>query len=184
MMLWYIPVEGHASEAGGDVMSADTPDDDAPERSGLCIRPARGEEAAALSALALRSKAQWGYDAVFLAMCRDDLTMSGDDIERGLVFVLEDDDHVVGFYSLWGVGDEALLTALFVEPQDIGRGYGRRLWDHGVRTARHVGYAVLTLHSDPHAEGFYRAMGAQRVGVVPSTVFSDRLLPLMNFDLR
>ncbi len=148
------------------------------------VRPAHVEEAADLSDLALRSKAHWGYDAAFIEACRDDLTISGDDISRGLVFVLEDGEHVIGFYALWGVETEAMLTDLFVEPDHIGRGHGRRLWDHAVETAQRLGYAIVTVHSDPHAEDFYRVMGAVRVGVVPSTVFPDRLLPLMHFTLH
>ena len=38
------------------------------------LRAARPEEAAAISALALRSKAHWGYDEAFLAACRAELT--------------------------------------------------------------------------------------------------------------
>ena len=37
------------------------------------IRPARPEEAGAISALALRSKGHWGYDPAFLEACREDL---------------------------------------------------------------------------------------------------------------
>jgi len=85
---------------------------------------------------------------------------------------------------LWDAGDEALLTDLFVEPERIGRGYGRRLWVHAVGSARRLGCAMLTVHSDPHAEDFYLAMGAERHGTVPSTVFPDRLLPLMRVALR
>ena len=32
----------------------------------IAMRPARADEAGSLSSLALRSKAQWGYDAKFL----------------------------------------------------------------------------------------------------------------------
>jgi hypothetical protein len=39
------------------------------------IRPARPDEAGAISALALRSKGHWGYDAAFLAACRENLTI-------------------------------------------------------------------------------------------------------------
>jgi hypothetical protein len=38
--------------------------------SGLVIRAARPDEAAALTDLAMRSKAYWGYGASFLARCR------------------------------------------------------------------------------------------------------------------
>lgn len=165
-------------------MLSDQPYDSPLGRQNTYVRPARVEEAAALSDLALRSKAHWGYTAAFIDACREDLTISEDDISRGFVFVLEEGERVIGFYTLWGAGDEAMLTDLFVEPDHIGRGHGRRLWDHGVEAARRLGYAVLTLHSDPHAEDFYLSMGAIRIGVVPPTVFPDRLLPLMHVTLR
>ena len=165
-------------------MPSDQPRDPATEPSpGGSIRHARPEEAATLSDLALRSKAHWGYDAAFLEACREDLTITADDIAHAPVFVLEEDGRVIGFYALRWAGDEALLTDLFVDPEHIGRGHGHRLWEHAVKIARRSGFATLTLHSDPYAEGFYRAMGAVRVGVVPSTVFPERLLPLMRFSL-
>ncbi len=148
------------------------------------IRRARPEEASALSALALRSKAHWGYDAAFLAACRADLTLSVHDVATSLVYVLDDEQGVAGFYRLRGRGDDAELADLFVAPEAIGRGHGRRLWQHAVATARRHGYRRLVLQSDPHAEGFYRAMGAERVGESPSTVFPGRRLPLMRYRLE
>ena len=53
------------------------------------IRRARPEEAGVLSALALRSKAHWGYDADFLAACRDDLTLIPEEIATSMVYVLD-----------------------------------------------------------------------------------------------
>jgi hypothetical protein len=38
--------------------------------------------------------------------------------------------------------------------------------------------------SDPQAEGFYLALGAQREGASESTVMPGRMLPLMRFRLR
>jgi len=166
-------------------MPSDQPRDPAVEPpSEGSIRHAYPEEAATLSELALRSKARWGYDAAFLEACREDLAITADDIASASVFVLEEAERVIGFYALRGAGAEALLTDLFVDPEHIGRGHGHRLWEHAAETARRSGFAALTLHSDPHAEGFYRAMGAVRVGVVPSTVFAERLLPLMRFSLH
>jgi len=149
----------------------------------LTIRPAHPEEAAALSALAFRSKAHWGYDAAFMEACRADLTVSSEEIARQPVYVLEGAELLLGFYTLRGDGDEATLTDLFLDPAAIGRGHGRRLWQHAVETARRLGCATLVLHSEPQAEGFYRAMGAVRVGDVPSNVFPGRMLPLMRIRL-
>ena len=53
------------------------------------IRPASAGEAAALSALALRSKAHWGYDAAFLDACRAELTLRDDELASRRTLVAE-----------------------------------------------------------------------------------------------
>jgi hypothetical protein len=51
------------------------------------IRPARVEEAAALSDLCFRSKAVWGYDPEFMALMLAALGVAGEDIAAGDVWV-------------------------------------------------------------------------------------------------
>jgi len=51
------------------------------------IRPARAGEAEALTALCVRSKAHWGYDAAFMRLCVPALTMSEHGIAEGRVLV-------------------------------------------------------------------------------------------------
>lgn len=149
------------------------------------IRRARPAEADALSALALRSKAHWGYDADFLAACRDDLTLTADDIATSTVYVIDGEVSPLGFYRLLRQDDGvAELDALFVEPGAMGRGVGKRLWQHAVATAATLGCSEIVLQSDSQAEGFYLAMGAQRAGESASTVMPGRMLPLMRFRLR
>lgn len=147
------------------------------------IRRANRDEACALSDLALRSKGHWGYDSAFLDASRADLTVAAADIDAGGVFAAVDGDVLLGFYTLAGEGDDAELVDLFVAPEAIGQGIGRLLWDHAVGTATERGCHTMTFQSDPHAEGFYQAMGARRIGDSPSTVFPGRILPLMRFDL-
>jgi len=160
----------------------------------LQIRPARPDEAALLTRLAMSSKAHWGYDEAFLQACREELTVGREDIERHTVAVLEDRSVGVvrGFYMLRS-GDRAegrgpprrgILEFLYVDPTTIGAGHGRRLWLDMVVSARQQGYKQILIHSDPHAEGFYRALGAERVGDVASGSIEGRLLPLMNFDIN
>jgi GNAT superfamily N-acetyltransferase len=149
------------------------------------IRRARPVEAGVLSALALRSKAHWGYDADFLAACRDDLTLSPDEIATSTVYVFDGGDTPSGFYRLVVQDDGvAELDDLFVEPAAMGQGVGRRLWQHAVATAANLGCSEMVWQSDPQAEGFYLAMGAQRAGESESTVTPGRMLPLMRFRLR
>jgi GNAT superfamily N-acetyltransferase len=147
------------------------------------IRPARAEEADALSALAMRAKAYWGYDEAFMAACRDDLAVTAEAITTSTIRVATDDEQPRGFYELDVAGETATLDDLWVEPGTIGKGYGRALWQHAVATARARGCRELCVQSDPHAEGFYLAMGAERIGTKTSTIFPDRELPLLRLAL-
>jgi GNAT superfamily N-acetyltransferase len=149
------------------------------------IRPARPEEADAIGELAVRSKGHWGYDAAFLEACREDLALSPQDIATSTVYVLEGRDGLAGYYRLMPLQNgTADLDALFVDPTAIGQGVGRRLWQHAVATARDLEYTALDIQSDPHAEGFYMAMGARRIGESESTVTPGRMLPLLRYELR
>jgi GNAT superfamily N-acetyltransferase len=147
-------------------------------------RRARPEEAEALTELAIRSKGHWGYDAAFLADCREELTLSSDDLASAPTFVYDGPDGPAGFYRLLVLEDGvADLDALFVDPSAIGSGVGKRLWEHAVAQAAALGCMELTIQSDPFAEGFYRAMGAQRVGESESGSVPGRMLPVLRYGL-
>ena len=147
------------------------------------IRKARTDEGPILSGIALRSKAYWGYDKDFIEACKEDLTISEQKIEKNHVYVLEDPSGIIGFYCLAAKGKTGSLDFLFIDPGFIGKGYGRLLWESIMQTAREIGLEEFTIDSDPHAEEFYKKMGAVRIGEVGSTVFRDRKLPLMKVSV-
>ena len=146
------------------------------------IRPARTGEADALTSLALRSKAYWGYDAAFMEVVRPILTITEDDLTASPVRVLAAVDEPIGFYRLTGEPPRGELEDLWLEPSAIGRGDGRRLFEHALRTAAGLGFERLTIEGEPNAEGFYRAMGAVRVGERRSP--SGRTLALLEVPTR
>ncbi|MFN8661253.1 MAG: GNAT family N-acetyltransferase [Thermomicrobiales bacterium] len=151
----------------------------------LSIREARPDEAPLLSELAQRSKGHWGYDAAFLEACRADLTLSPQDIADSASFVCEGPQGVLGFSRVVLMDERtAELDALFVDPESIGTGAGKMLWERSVTAARELGAQDLLLQSDPHAEGFYLSRGARRIGEAASALVPGRTLPLMHFDLR
>ena len=153
--------------------------------SDQAIRPARADEAEALSELAIRSKGRWGYDEAFLAACRAELTFSADDLANAPTFVADGSDGPVGFYRLLVRDDGAAeLDDLFVDPASIGHGVGKRLWEHAVAQAASLGCGELVIQSDPFAEGFYLAMGAERVGELESGSVPGRMLPLLRRRLE
>ena len=141
------------------------------------VRPARVDEAVALTELAMRSKAHWGYDDAFMAACRDELTIREDHIAH--VDVAELDGQIVGMVRL----EPECVEDLFVEPTAIGTGVGRVLFRHVVRRAAAEGMARLSIDADPNAEGFYLAMGAVRVGESPSGSIPGRLLPRLELTV-
>jgi GNAT superfamily N-acetyltransferase len=148
------------------------------------IRRALPEEAGMLSELAVSSKAHWGYDAEFLARCRDDLAISPESAAKSPVFVYEDAEGIAGFYMILPGGEVGELDSIFVDPRAIGMGVGNKLWEHAVATAAEMSCVALEFQSDPHAEGFYLAMGATRNGESRSTATPGRMLPLMRYRMK
>ncbi|MGA8113052.1 MAG: GNAT family N-acetyltransferase [Actinocatenispora sp.] len=144
----------------------------------VLLRPARRGEASALTGLALRAKAHWGYDRAFLDACRDDLRLRPEDLAGRRVTVAERDGRIVGFATLEGEPPAGELGMLFVEPAEIGRGVGRLLYRQVLRTAAQLGIARLTIGSDPHAEGFYLRMGAERVAPAEAAAGPEALVEL------
>lgn len=142
------------------------------------IRRALREDSKTISKLAYKSKAYWGYTEEFLEQCREDLTVKEEYIEENPVYVMEDNAKIIAFYSF--SLDEKKLESLFIDPEYIGRGLGRMLWSDLMRRAKQLHFKEFTIDSDPYAEAFYIKMGAQKIGVIPSTVFPERFLPLMS----
>ena len=150
------------------------------------IRQARPEECGVLTEVAMRSKAHWGYDAEFMSNVRADLEVIPEKFMPGFhVYILENDEGIIGFYSLRPAdGGAVILEDLFIEPKYIGSGYGKRLWEHSLAVARSLGYRKMTLISDPYAESFYAHLGAVHVGETESNALAGRMLPVMEFVLK
>ncbi|MEO3853197.1 GNAT family N-acetyltransferase [Streptomyces sp. B8F3] len=148
----------------------------------MLIRAARPEEAAILSELALRSKGHWGYDEGFLALCREELTLQPSDVEQRRTAVAENQGRILGFVTVQGDPPDGELGMLFVDPPAIGGGVGRLLLEHALVVAEAIGFKQLEIGAEPHAEAFYRAMGATRIGTVPSGSIPGRELPLMTIE--
>ena len=148
------------------------------------IRRARGEDAAILSALGIRSKSHWGYDEAHMRVFRAELTLAPSVLEQFPAFLLERSGRSVGYYTLAPLAEsgpgEIELVHLFVEPDLLGEGCGRALFDHARATARVEGYRTLVIISDPNAAGFYERMGAGRAGVFRTPEFEARELPIFH----
>jgi len=80
-----------------------------------------------------------------------------------LFYLAEADGRVLGFYSLVTAG-EPELDLMFVDETTQGTGLGAALFNHMADQARAVGIDAVKIIANPPAEGFYRRMGAERIG--------------------
>ncbi|MFQ5983221.1 MAG: GNAT family N-acetyltransferase, partial [Woeseiaceae bacterium] len=143
-------------------------------------------EAQAISSLALRSKAHWGYSDEFMEACREELTYSeaqlaSTDYE---FWICEARGRVAGFYALKRLNrDDAELEALFVAPELIGSGIGHMLIEHAKDNAAAQGIRRLIVQGDPNATDFYEAAGGVHAGQRESGSIPGRFLPIFRIDI-
>jgi len=147
------------------------------------LRQARTTEPSDLSALCLRSKAHWGYDEECMTACRAELTLGPNDLDENLLRIAEHRGAPIGVAQISLQDDSAELEKLFVEPDHIGGGVGRALFDWAAQAARSASAGHMNIKSDPAAAAFYRRMGPHDAGTTPSTAIPGRDLPRLILKL-
>ncbi|MET7711357.1 GNAT family N-acetyltransferase [Streptomyces sp. NPDC005407] len=136
------------------------------------IRRATARDAKRLTALVRKSRAYEGRYASAIAGYR----VGPDYIETHHVFLaVGENERVLGFYAL--ILSPPELDLMFVADAAQGLGIGRRLFEHMIDDASDAGLTAVRIVSHPPAEGFYRSVGAKRIGTVsanPPAVMWDR----------
>lgn len=150
----------------------------------IAVRPARRGEAASLTAICLRSKAHWGYDAEFMRLSTPAITVDEAAIEQGHVLVgCDASGGTVGLVRVQPDGETAELGLMFVDPPAIGTGAGRTLFEAAIALARRLGAKRMVILADPNAAPFYERMGARFLRNAPSDAIPGRTLPFYEYDL-
>lgn len=144
------------------------------------IERSRPGDAQALTAVAFEAKRRWGYPESWIEAWRPVLTLTPEYIGANPTYCAFEGREIVGFFALRLGGAEATLDHLWVSAAAEGGGVGRSLFRHCEEVAREAGARLLRVESDPHAEGFYHAMGAVTVGREPASMDGEeRFLPLL-----
>ena len=150
----------------------------------ITIRRASPADAFLLTDIAHAAKRHWGYPELWIEAWKPALTITPEFISSNEVYVACIDSSIAGFSALVSADGKTWLEHLWVSPTQIGTGLGNALFRHAASIAAANGAQSIEIESDPNAEGFYKRMGAERVGEVESEIEGEkRVLPLLVFDL-
>jgi GNAT superfamily N-acetyltransferase len=131
----------------------------------ITIRPAHASERDALEALQRRSSVHQPMYREQLEAHPEAIELPAEQIAAGLVRVAVQDGTVAGFSVLLErAGDACELDGLFVEPDRMRTGVGRRLIDDAAHIARQRGAVQIEVVANPQALAFYEAVGFVAAG--------------------
>lgn len=151
----------------------------------MTIVRARAEDAAALCAIAFSAKRHWRYPERWMEAWRDTLTVGPNFINANETYAAVVNGSEVGFYALSVAGDRLRLEHLWILPDSMKQGIGRSLFSHAVERAIVLGFRTMEIESDPNAEGFYRKLGARRIGVNVSELDGQRReFPVLVYEIH
>lgn len=147
------------------------------------IEIAKKQDAEAITELTIRSKAYWNYGKAQIEAWKDDLTVSSEYIAQNHVYKLVGQNKLLGFYAFQLKKDKsAKLTFLFIDPEFMGKGFGKTLLLDCLKRTEQLGSTSIDLDADPNAKKFYEKFGFNQVGQLQSSI-KDRFLPIMRKNL-
>ena len=150
----------------------------------LQIHRAKPEQAQDLTQIAVAAKRHWGYPERWMELWKPQLTFTPAYFDENENWVAEINNVPVAFCTLMEKEGNAWMENLWVSPEHIGKGVGKRLFSHALDLSRQRGFKKLQLEADPNAVGFYEAMGMKQVGERISEIEGQlRILPIMEIRL-
>lgn len=150
----------------------------------ITFETARIDQAEFLTDLGLRANAVYQYRCVSDAQARSIFLLQDRHFNDGIIRLMKDEGKLIGFYGLirWKESDGKetnILSHFFLEPESIGKGYGKILFHEVLRVARdELHWEAFQWESDPHAAWFYQKMGAKCLGENPCPLNPDYKAPV------
>jgi ribosomal protein S18 acetylase RimI-like enzyme len=153
-------------------------------RGVLEILQAASRNVEQINAVIEAAKRSWNYDEGYLDAAIPLLKIDEGYLTDRTCFEAHLDRRLVGFAAVEKRDPVlAVLEHLWVSPSSQRRGIGRTLFAKCSEAARRKGCRVMQIVSDPPAEGFYRTLGARRVGERPSRIRGGPVFPILEAEL-
>lgn len=134
------------------------------------FRKACESDVTALRVIARNSEAVWGFSETFLQIFDDSYNVTNDFVNDNTVYVMEQNNVIVGFWGVILHERSAELEFLYVDSGKIRMGYGRHLWNHMSEWCRLNNIMRIDFVTSQPAVGFYLKCGAMLNGTAYSVI--------------
>jgi GNAT superfamily N-acetyltransferase len=125
----------------------------------------------------------WDRSPDYLAEAGRLMSLTSNDLRRDEAWMALVNGATAGFYRLSRADDRFEIEEFHLEPPMIGRGIGRRMFEHATERARAAGGRWLVWSTDSNSLGFYLRMGGEITGTVPSGIEGHEPLTAMRLAL-
>lgn len=158
------------------------------------IRRADCKEHHILTEISFASKNYWNYPEEFLQIWQEELTITKKYILQNEVVVIENGQSILGYYSLahlksalhfsnFTIEAGHWMEHLFIQPSFIGKGLGKKLFEHCLKLCRSKNISKLKILADPNAKGFYLKLGCNYIKDCPSSI-EGRTTPYLDYPVN
>jgi GNAT superfamily N-acetyltransferase len=130
-----------------------------------------------LNKISIASKAYWGYPDEWMEKWHDALLLSDADFDDHIIFKIEDEESIIGFCVMTEHLEAYEVLHLWILPDFIGKGYGKKLLNHTIKQVVTKNKPII-VEADPNAEAFYISQGFVTFDQVESEP-KGRFLPVM-----
>ncbi len=148
----------------------------------LSIQNACHSDAPILTQIAFAAKRHWQYPEEWIQLWKEDLTITEEFILQNPLFTATIGGKIVAFAALKLEEKQYELEHLWVLPDYMGLGIGKKLVLHLKQFLQSKNIDKLEVISDPNALGFYQKMGGTVIGEWESAL-QGRSLPILEIKM-
>jgi ribosomal protein S18 acetylase RimI-like enzyme len=145
------------------------------------FRTAEISDLETLNTISVKSKSYWGYPESWIEQWMDELTLDKDKFSMQNVLVVETEHKLIGFASIVEHSKNYEILHLWILPEYIGMGYGKKLLEKTIHTFVKSDKEII-VEADPNAEPFYQRQGFVTYDKVESFP-KGRFLPVMKKNM-
>lgn len=153
-----------------------------PNNTPLAIQNAHYSDASILTQIAFAAKRHWQYPEEWVQLWKEDLTITKEFILQNSLFTAIIGGKIVAFAALKLEKEQYELEHLWVLPDYIGLGIGKKLVIYLKQFLQSKNIVKLKVVSDPNALGFYQKMGGTVIGEWESAL-QGRSLPILEIKI-